>query len=103
MAKKVNKRSNRYPIGFQRDAVERMKRHCFHPRRAMLTTIRRLRAISSTYASAAAASPACRPRVGHYPHRPLLGVIVVINGTGRQAQRSQVGIGRSTEPERQVA
>jgi hypothetical protein len=27
MAKKVNKRSNRYPIGFQRDAVERMK-HC---------------------------------------------------------------------------
>lgn len=27
MAKKVNKRSNRYPVGFQRDAVERMK-HC---------------------------------------------------------------------------
>jgi Transposase len=27
MAKKVNKRSRRYPIGFQRDAVERMK-HC---------------------------------------------------------------------------
>lgn len=27
MGKKVNKRSNRYPIGFQRDAVERMK-HC---------------------------------------------------------------------------
>jgi hypothetical protein len=25
--KKVNKRSNRYPIGFQRDVVERMK-HC---------------------------------------------------------------------------
>jgi hypothetical protein len=25
--KKVNKRSNRYPVGFQRDAVERMK-HC---------------------------------------------------------------------------
>jgi hypothetical protein len=25
--KKVNKRSNRYPIGFQRDALERMK-HC---------------------------------------------------------------------------
>ena len=25
MAKKVNKRSNRYPVGFQRDAVERMK------------------------------------------------------------------------------
>ena len=27
MAKKVNKRSKRYPVGFQRDAVERMK-HC---------------------------------------------------------------------------
>ncbi len=27
MAKKVNKRSRRYPVGFQRDAVERMK-HC---------------------------------------------------------------------------
>jgi len=27
MAKKKNKRSNRYPVGFQRDAVERMK-HC---------------------------------------------------------------------------
>ena len=27
MAKKKNKRSNRYPIGFQRDVVERMK-HC---------------------------------------------------------------------------
>jgi hypothetical protein len=27
MAKKVNRRSNRYPVGFQRDAVERMK-HC---------------------------------------------------------------------------
>ena len=27
VAKKVNKRSNRYPVGFQRDAVERMK-HC---------------------------------------------------------------------------
>lgn len=27
MAKKANKRSNRYPVGFQRDAVERMK-HC---------------------------------------------------------------------------
>lgn len=27
MAKKRNKRSNRYPVGFQRDAVERMK-HC---------------------------------------------------------------------------
>jgi hypothetical protein len=27
MAKKVSKRSNRYPVGFQRDAVERMK-HC---------------------------------------------------------------------------
>ena len=27
MAKKVNKRSNRYPVGFQRDTVERMK-HC---------------------------------------------------------------------------
>lgn len=27
MAKNVNKRSNRYPVGFQRDAVERMK-HC---------------------------------------------------------------------------
>src|SRR3974377_1501191 len=27
MAKKTNKRSNRYPVGFQRDAVERMK-HC---------------------------------------------------------------------------
>jgi transposase len=27
MAKKVNKRSNRYPVGFQRDAVERMQ-HC---------------------------------------------------------------------------
>src|SRR5215813_3107561 len=27
MAKKVNKRSNRYPVGFQRNAVERMK-HC---------------------------------------------------------------------------
>ncbi len=27
MARKVNKRSNRYPVGFQRDAVERMK-HC---------------------------------------------------------------------------
>ena len=27
MEKKVNKRSNRYPVGFQRDAVERMK-HC---------------------------------------------------------------------------
>ena len=27
MAKKVNKRANRYPVGFQRDAVERMK-HC---------------------------------------------------------------------------
>jgi uncharacterized protein YhaN len=27
MTKKKNKRSNRYPIGFQRDAVERMK-HC---------------------------------------------------------------------------
>src|SRR3954468_13275331 len=27
MEKKVSKRSNRYPIGFQRDAVERMK-HC---------------------------------------------------------------------------
>src|SRR5438270_5888349 len=26
-SKKVNKRSNRYPVGFQRDAVERMK-HC---------------------------------------------------------------------------
>jgi hypothetical protein len=26
-AQKVNKRSNRYPVGFQRDAVERMK-HC---------------------------------------------------------------------------
>ena len=26
-SKKVNKRSNRYPVGFQRDAVERM-RHC---------------------------------------------------------------------------
>jgi Transposase len=25
--KKMNKRSNRYPIGFQRDAIERMK-HC---------------------------------------------------------------------------
>ena len=25
MAKKANKRSNRYPVGFQRDAVERMK------------------------------------------------------------------------------
>lgn len=27
MAKKENKRSRRYPVGFQRDAVERMK-HC---------------------------------------------------------------------------
>lgn len=27
MAKKANKRSNRYPVGFQRDAVERME-HC---------------------------------------------------------------------------
>lgn len=27
MTKKVNKRSRRYPVGFQRDAVERMK-HC---------------------------------------------------------------------------
>jgi hypothetical protein len=27
MAKKKNKRSQRYPVGFQRDAVERMK-HC---------------------------------------------------------------------------
>lgn len=27
MAKRVNKRSKRYPVGFQRDAVERMK-HC---------------------------------------------------------------------------
>lgn len=27
MAKKVNKKSNRYPVGFQRDAIERMK-HC---------------------------------------------------------------------------
>ena len=27
MAKKVNKRLNRYPVGFQRDAVERME-HC---------------------------------------------------------------------------
>lgn len=27
MSKKANKRSNRYPVGFQRDAVERMK-HC---------------------------------------------------------------------------
>jgi transposase len=27
MAKKANKRSNRYPVGFQRDAVARMK-HC---------------------------------------------------------------------------
>src|SRR5688500_10345643 len=27
MAKKANKRSKRYPVGFQRDAVERMK-HC---------------------------------------------------------------------------
>ena len=27
MAKNKNKRSNRYPVGFQRDAVERMK-HC---------------------------------------------------------------------------
>ena len=27
MGKKVNKRSSRYPVGFQRDAVERMK-HC---------------------------------------------------------------------------
>lgn len=27
MAKKKNKRSRRYPVGFQRDAVERMK-HC---------------------------------------------------------------------------
>ena len=27
MAKKTNKRSRRYPVGFQRDAVERMK-HC---------------------------------------------------------------------------
>ena len=27
MANKVNKRSRRYPVGFQRDAVERMK-HC---------------------------------------------------------------------------
>ena len=27
MSKKVSKRSNRYPVGFQRDAVERMK-HC---------------------------------------------------------------------------
>jgi Transposase len=26
-SQKVNKRSNRYPVGFQRDAVERMK-HC---------------------------------------------------------------------------
>src|SRR5262252_10396751 len=26
-SKKVNKRSKRYPVGFQRDAVERMK-HC---------------------------------------------------------------------------
>ena len=26
-SEKVNKRSNRYPVGFQRDAVERMK-HC---------------------------------------------------------------------------
>ena len=26
-SKEVNKRSNRYPVGFQRDAVERMK-HC---------------------------------------------------------------------------
>src|SRR3954470_3564130 len=27
MAKERNKRSNRYPVGFQRDAIERMK-HC---------------------------------------------------------------------------
>ena len=27
MSKKTDKRSNRYPVGFQRDAVERMK-HC---------------------------------------------------------------------------
>lgn len=27
MSKKMSKRSNRYPVGFQRDAVERMK-HC---------------------------------------------------------------------------
>jgi transposase len=27
MAKKENKRSKRYPVGFQRDTVERMK-HC---------------------------------------------------------------------------
>jgi transposase len=27
MAKEVNKRARRYPVGFQRDAVERMK-HC---------------------------------------------------------------------------
>jgi transposase len=27
MAKKINKRSRRYPVGFQRDVVERMK-HC---------------------------------------------------------------------------
>jgi len=40
----------------------------------MLMTVLRFQAISSTYASAAAVLLAYRPRVGHRPNRPLLGL-----------------------------